>query len=84
MHTYAQYPIGFVSLENSANIILMDILKTSQLGTSLVVQWLRLRLPKQGVKVRSLVGELGSHMPHGQKTRTYNSSNTVTNSIKTF
>ena len=37
------------------------------LGTSLVVQWLRICLSMQGVWVRSLVGELGSHMPHGQK-----------------
>ena len=27
----------------------------------------RLRLPMQGVRVRSLVRELRSHMPHGQK-----------------
>ena len=32
-------------------------------GTSLVVQWLRLRLPMQAVRVPSLVGELRSHMP---------------------
>ena len=30
---------------------------------SLVVQWLRLRLPLQGVQVQSLVRELRSHMP---------------------
>ena len=35
-----------------------------------VVQWLRLHLPMQGVRVRSLVGELKSHMPWGQKTST--------------
>ena len=35
--------------------------------TSLAVQWLRLHLPMQGVRVRPLVGELRSHMPHGQK-----------------
>ena len=28
-----------------------------------MLQWLRLRLPLQGVQVRSLVGELRSHMP---------------------
>ena len=39
-------------------------------GTSLVVQWLRLHLPVQGVQVQSLVMELGSHLPHGQKTKT--------------
>ena len=42
-------------------------LKINSLGTSLVVQWLR--LPMQGVWVRSLVGELGSHMPRGQKNQ---------------
>ena len=36
-------------------------------GTSVAVQWFRLRLPTQGVRVRSLVGELRSHMPCGQK-----------------
>ena len=30
------------------------------------------------------VGELGSHVPHGQKTKTENRSNIVTNSIKTL
>ena len=33
-------------------------------GTSLVVQWLRLRLIMQRVLVRFLVRELRSHMPH--------------------
>ena len=32
---------------------------------SLAVQWLRLCLPVQGVRVRFLVGELGSHMLWG-------------------
>ena len=32
-------------------------------GTSLVVQWLRIHLPIQGTRVRSLVQELRSHMP---------------------
>ena len=39
-------------------------------GTSLVVQWLRLRLPTQRVGVKSLVGELRSYMPCSQKTKT--------------
>ena len=30
----------------------------------------KLHLPKQGVWVRSLVGELRSHMPRDQKTKT--------------
>ena len=34
-------------------------------GTSLAVH-----RPMQGVRVRSLVGELRSHMPRGQKTKT--------------
>ena len=38
-------------------------------GTSLAVQWLRLHLPMQGVRVRSLVWELRSHMPRGRKTK---------------
>ena len=37
--------------------------KNLRTGTSLVVQWLRLMLPMQGVRVQSLVGELKSHMP---------------------
>ena len=41
-----------------------------ELGTSLVVQWIRLHLPMQGVRVQSLVGELRSHVPRGQKTKT--------------
>ena len=54
-------------------------------GTSLVVKWLRLRLPTQRVGVRSLVGELRSYMLCSQKTKTWNQnrSNIVTNSIKT-
>ena len=51
-------------------------------GTSLGVQWLRFCLPMKGMWVWSLVGELGSHMPGDQKTRTHNRSNTATNSIQ--
>ena len=32
-------------------------------GTSLVIQWLRVCLPLQGMWVQSLVRELGFHMP---------------------
>ena len=53
-------------------------------GTSLVVQGLTFHLPLQGVKVQSLVGELRSHMPFGQKTKTSNRSDTLANSIKTL
>ena len=38
--------------------------------TFLVVQWLRLRLSMRGVLVRSLVGELRSHMLLVAKTKT--------------
>ena len=34
-------------------------------GTSLVVQWLRIRLATKGMLVRSLEGELISQMPWG-------------------
>ena len=54
------------------------------LGTSVIVQWLRLHLPIQEVQVPSLARELRSHMPRGQKTKTQNRSNIVTNSIKTL
>ena len=36
-----------------------------------------------GVKVQSLAGQLRSHIPFGQKDKTYN-SNIVTKSIKTL
>ena len=48
--------------------------KTS-LGIFPVVQWLRLHLPTQRVRLRSLARELRFYMPHGQKqttTKTYN------------
>ena len=38
-------------------------------GTSLAVQWLELHLPMQGVWIQSLVRELRSHIPRGQKTK---------------
>lgn len=40
------------------------------LRMSLMVQWLRLHFPMQGMQVQSMVGELGFHMPRGQNTRT--------------
>ena len=56
-------------LRGSCEHLKITFLKT-ELRTSLVAQWLRLRLPMQGMWVRSLVGELRSHMPHSQKTKT--------------
>ena len=39
------------------------------MGTSLVVHWIRLHLPMQGVWIQSLVEELRRFpMPRGQKT----------------
>ena len=40
-------------------------LRNGWLGSSLVVQWLRIHCPKQGMWVQSLVWELRSHMPQG-------------------
>ena len=54
-----------------------------KIGTSLVVQWLRLLLPMQDVWVQSLVGKLRSHMTLDQKNQNIKKrSNVVTNSIK--
>ena len=37
--------------------------------TSLVVQWLRIHLAMPGTRVRSLAGELRSHVPRSDETR---------------
>ena len=50
------------------------------LGTSLAVQWLTLNHPMQGVWVLSL----GRELPCGQKAKTQNRSNIVTNLIATL
>ena len=44
-------------------------LKQETLGTSLVFQWLRLRLPVQRVKVWPLIDELRSLMPQGLRPK---------------
>ena len=46
------------------------ILKICVWRTAVTVQWLKLCLPRQSVWVWSLVGELRSHVPHSQKTKT--------------
>ena len=46
--------------------LVTKILRRSLLGTSLVVQGLRLCLPMQGVQFPSLVGELRSHVHAAQ------------------
>ena len=49
-------------------------------------EWLRLHLPVQPVRVRSLVRKLRSHMLCSHKTKAVknNRTNSVTNSISTF
>ena len=43
---------------------------SEQDGASLMIQWLRPRLPTWGLRVPSLVGEPRSHIPRGQKQNT--------------
>ena len=43
--------------------MLRYLLQKEVMGTLLVVQWLRLHLPMQGVQVGFLVREITSHMP---------------------
>ena len=57
--------------------------KEESVGTSLVVQWFRLCLPMQGVRVQTLVRGLRSHMLAAKTQNIKNRSNIVTNSIKT-
>ena len=68
-----EIPLPGIFLKKTKTLIQKDIctpvfiaaLFTIAKGTSLVVQWLRILLPMQRMQVRSLVGELGSHMPWG-------------------
>ena len=69
-------------METLHSNIKISIKKKSTVETFQVVQGLRLCLPMQRVWVRSLVGELRSHMPWGQKNQ--NRSNIATNSTKTL
>ena len=57
------------------------ILKPWHSGTSVAGQWFGLHLPTQRVWVQSLVGEIRSHMSHGQKMQPR--SSIVTNSVRT-
>jgi len=45
------------------------VIKNCNVGTSLAAQRLRVHLPMQGVQVRSLIRELGSHIPLGKKKK---------------
>ena len=49
-----------------------------------MVQWIRPCLPTQEVPIQSLVRQVRSHMPCGQKPKHENSNNIITNSIKTL
>ena len=55
--------------------------KSNSSGTSLMDQWLWLHFPMQKVPIRYLVEELRSPMPRSRKTKTWNTNNSVTNSI---
>ena len=56
-------------LQIADSYCILYIKKKKNQGTSLVVQWLKLRLSMQGVRVRSLIGEPRSHMPCNQRRR---------------
>ena len=58
--------------------------KQRQAGTFPGSSVVKTSLSNARVKILSLVGELRFHLPHGQKTKTENRSNIVTNSIKTL
>ena len=60
------------------------MLKKKLLGTSLVVQWLRLCLPPQGVQVQYLVRELNSYMPHSQENQNIKQKQYCNRLIKTL
>ena len=68
MQTLKSYSSPSLNFPPSLLLVLVGkgVLKITE-GTSLAVHWLRLHLPMEGVQVRSLVRELRSHKPHGQK-----------------
>ena len=58
------------SLEDGVCICILNIFKVQcGLETSLVVEWLGICLPMQGMRVLSLVRRLKSHVPRSQKTK---------------
>ena len=67
LHIFAQAISGFLNFAPhlNGNILNFFAIRNNTIGgTSLVVQWLRICLPMQGMWVWPLVGELRSHMPH--------------------
>ena len=61
-------PSSFTQQFKTHNILHKTLLLKSWIRTSLVVQYLGLCLPMQGIRVPSLVRELRSRMTYGQKT----------------
>ena len=78
MQTLKSYSSPSLNFPPSLLLVLVGkgVLKITE-GTSLAVHWLRLHLPMEGVQVRSLVRELRSHKPHGQKNKIENRSNPI-------
>ena len=71
--TTRQYLVGKKTLHFNiwivAHLLSANMGQNFNQGTSLAVQWSGLRLPMQGVQVRSLVGELRSHMPQNMERK---------------
>ena len=61
--------LGCSVLQENKEVLIKVKAVCQNVRTSLMIQWLRLCLPMQGVWVQSLVGELRFHMPHGQKNQ---------------
>ena len=85
---------GYFKIGPGPNPFIVDYLLSRLLnpGASLVVQWLRLCLPVQRVwvqslvrkKKKSLVRELGSHVPNGLGARVWSRGDIVVNSVETL
>ena len=73
------YTLKMIKMVNVLCILpQLKFLSKIQTRTSLAVQWLRLCLPTQGMRVQSLVRGLRSHMPPSQTAKPWNRSNVVT------
>ena len=76
--------LGLLPASDVLQLALVPLLNSVCLGTSLVVQWLRLCLPMQGVWVRSPVRELRSHMARDQKNQNIKQKQYCNKFNKTF
>ena len=63
--SYLCWQVGSLPLEPPVKWTILQFKKL--IGTSLVVQWLRICIPTQGTQVWSLVGVLRSRMPWGHR-----------------